>query len=674
MILGFVLVFYTDLPRSVFVCLTIFWRLAYDLGLGLLLRYQSEKRIITRWYERWNSDSSNWRYKFLRLMVPRRFKDGSEYKPESFPAEFNAWIVFKQLVTFILANDVAFYIVCGIKCFTRPSELTVWVAGQYLLGLVLIIFNYWAKVDAHRCIGEYCWYWGDFFYLKNQNLTFDGIFELFPHPMYSVGYSSYYGYSLICRSYTMLFVSVAAHMMQLAFLVLVEEPHIQKTYGSGTAVDKNSMRVLYDTKSGWFPDKKDNIFFLHLDVFRSGDFALLALAAYALTLSLVVPWRGWCVVQVVVWRLLHWLGVGAVLWHQSRREWWTRRFVSQGRTLYEAFAHWKRIYNLSSTMNVVVFVGCAYRYLEFEWADLLKGSFMACVVAGVLLILLSLWSSVSTYEAIGDFGWFYGDFFIKANAYKQHLCYTGIYRFVNNPECVTGYAGIYGAALITHSYTILALALFSHALNIAFLNIVEIPHMKKLYNDKIRQESPIPRVIKQKLPEIQRLEDSLKKQLRQVRVKAVAEMYDIYQKLRQQSRLLRRDRADQQASQPVAIRAPERISLGSSLTVEFETTADHSDLDWVGVYPPETASRPGASEGRWMYVCPGANGSIVFPPALLPSQVGVYELRYHLKNRYGVVASCPVIVDEPSESDQAEAEADAEQDLDNLAEEDMTER
>ena len=33
----------------------------------------------------------------------------------------------------------------------------------------------------------------------------DGIFELFPHPMYTVGYSHYYGYSLFCRSYTMLF-------------------------------------------------------------------------------------------------------------------------------------------------------------------------------------------------------------------------------------------------------------------------------------------------------------------------------------------------------------------------------------------------------------------------------------------------------------------------------------
>lgn len=79
----------------------------------------------------------------------------------------------------------------------------------------------------------------------DQSLTFDGVYEIAPHPMYSVGYAGYYvsipmiefnnldsesnangsqGISLFSASYTVFTVSLIAHAAQFAFLVLVEDP------------------------------------------------------------------------------------------------------------------------------------------------------------------------------------------------------------------------------------------------------------------------------------------------------------------------------------------------------------------------------------------------------------------------------------------------------------------
>ena len=44
--------------------------------------------------------------------------------------------------------------------------------------------------------------------------------------MYSVGYAGYYGLSLIVGSYAVLFVSLAAHAAQFAFLIGFENPRM----------------------------------------------------------------------------------------------------------------------------------------------------------------------------------------------------------------------------------------------------------------------------------------------------------------------------------------------------------------------------------------------------------------------------------------------------------------
>lgn len=181
-----------------------------------------------------------------------------------------------------------------------------------------------------------------------------------PHPMYSVGYIGYYGISLICASYTVLFVSIFAHLFQMLFLVLVETPHIEKTYNPPSIPKRQPMihESLDEDATTFFKSylnnnsnmythyfRKDLIVFKNFDLFQSSDLTSGIVMVYAaITPFLMSGKKGivYAVFQALFWRLFHSGGLGWLLHLQSKDKFFTRHFVKWGGGVNEAFQNWKR--------------------------------------------------------------------------------------------------------------------------------------------------------------------------------------------------------------------------------------------------------------------------------------------------------------------------------------------
>jgi phosphatidylethanolamine N-methyltransferase len=511
----------------VFGVIFLSWRAGYNVGIGYLLQVQSHEKKLTRWAKKSKifidpntGDNPHPRlYKFIKRELETKIP--KDYKFEEAPLEYNTWLVFRRIVDLILMCDFVSYCLFAIACGRQPEGETIFGSvARWTAGITLVVFNLWVKLDAHRVVKDFAWYWGDFFYLIDQELTFDGVFEMAPHPMYSVGYAGYYGISLMAASYKVLFISIIAHAAQFAFLVWVENPHIERTYNSPPPGRR--LQVSDATKSnenGPEPQsgKSDNFWdsaegrqmashvhnilgIQNIDLYRTIDSSVLILQFFIFMLTILTPntpfHQALFVTNAAIWRLWYSIGIGYMLNRQSEKKRWTRHFVKYGESTREAWRQWKGTYHLSMTLCYTSFVAAAWKMYSLP-ADWSYGLTLLKHVIGLGLIALQIWVSISIYDSLGEFGWFFGDFFFDQS---PRLTYGGIYRFLNNPERVLGLAGVWGVALITSSRAMFFLALLSHTLSLAFIQFVERPHMQKLYGRHLRQDAGLVRSLRRSLP------------------------------------------------------------------------------------------------------------------------------------------------------------------------------
>ena len=430
-----------------------------------------------------------------------------DYRFEEAPIEYNTWLVFRRIVDLILMCDFVSYCLFAFACASQPEGETVFgMTARWIGAWALIAFNLWVKLDAHRVVKDFAWYWGDFFYLIDQDLTFDGVFEMAPHPMYSVGYIGYYGISLLAASYKVLFISIAAHAAQFIFLVWVENPHIEKTYNPPPPRQRIvESQIAAGSQQSVRADHKPSVVHSlvgprNIDLYRITDSSVLVCHFMLVALTALTPsttlTQNFFLVNAAIWRLWYSVGMGFLLNRQSQKKQWTRHFLKYGDTTEEAWRQWKGLYHLSMTMCYSSFVAAAWKVYQIP-IDWDSGLVLLKHVIGLLLVALQMWVSVSIYESLGEFGWFYGDFFFDQS---PKLTYSGIYRFLNNPERILGHAGVWGIALMTDSRAIFALALGTHAAGLGFSHFVETPHMRKLYGRQLRQDAGLVRTLKKSLP------------------------------------------------------------------------------------------------------------------------------------------------------------------------------
>ncbi|CCH45701.1 putative membrane protein [Wickerhamomyces ciferrii] len=657
-----------------FVALYTFWRLAYNFGIGVVLYYQSNYTSLTKFAKDHGLFKSSTNSKTLLQKLAQlelKSKMGKSYDIEAFPDEFNTWLLFRQFVDLVLMQDFTTYMFLVYTAGTDNwlSQSTFLNSTRLILGSLLVGFNLWVKLDAHKVVKDFAWYWGDFFFLEEAELVFTGSYNLAPHPMYSIGYLGYYGFALITKSYLILIVSLAAHFLQFVFLTYVENPHMDKIYGSESFDDTIGELESHESYL------KPLIVFGNFNPIRITDYLTILAAAYTIVAPLTIHtfdelWTRIFFIGALVIKLTQSFGMGFILHKQSVNKWWTKLYLKHGLDNVAAFSNWQSVYNLSLVLSYSSLFGVAAR--EILNGQHYQGTWLLLrFILGGLLVLLQIWTSRSIFQSIGTFGWFYGDFFLPKLS-NRNLTNSGIYRYLNDPERLLGISGIWGLTLITYSPLVFILAMLWTAHVTLFITFVEKPHMIKVYGEQqvLKNVSGVSLTIKQMMPErVNNTIDSLYN-------RTFNKFDDYLKKKRSQSESVSHRNAlrpiIQQQQHPsltsdykveiTNLDIDSTIEVGKPLEVTWRAPKYHSKKDWIGLYNviSSGSSRKKTSipsSGRWVainkegydrpvgIISEGSEidkesllGAVQFSGNLLSFEKGVYELRYHASSSHSVLA------------------------------------
>lgn len=351
-------------------------------------------------------------------------------------------------------------------------------------GVLLLALSFWAKARAHDVLGDFAWFWGDFFFTIEGKLVFDGVFRLFPHPMYTVGYAGYYGAALLTRSYTVLLLSLLAHLAQLAFLAMVEEPHIRKIYGGAEAgkqkdgKPRDEPRQLhqmapYEQFLSTVPGKP---VFAVLGA-TMGSLALLCLSGIGSTYLVLFV--------LLSWRVAHWGGCSALLskGRDGEENLWMRLAERRGMSRTRAFSSWQHVYLVSFLFNHALFLVASLRMGGAESGSLAKD--WALLLGGLSIMAVSWLGTWSAWRELGWFGFYYGDFFVEPA--NRELVQTGSYRYVSHPDVSLGYLFYFGLAAMRQSWGLLSVAVLCQAVHWLFATVIEQPNIERKYKPMTEQ-------------------------------------------------------------------------------------------------------------------------------------------------------------------------------------------